>query len=176
MLRLRSPVNPEDNFFAGLHDDIQREIFNYLDFSDLVSVSHTCANFRTRVKTIVSNRISSALHPFFGSSTESVLTMLQFGAGCIAGPLVTAIFNSALPVRAFPRQIQCFVTRSGRRVLFACIRDAMGLGQPEIVSLEEPFREIAFSAYRWSLPVSGQILHDHVLTEAPAWSILDRHC
>lgn len=167
MLRLRSPVDPEENFFAGLHDDMQMEIFNYLDFDDLVSVSHTCRNFRMQIRTMINNRLSSALHAFLGSSTESVMNMLQFGGGCVAGQFITAIFNSRLPVRSFPKQLTCFVTRRGRRVLLAYIIDELRFGQPEIASLEEPFRNVAFGAYTWNLPVSGFCFCEHVLIKWP---------
>lgn len=161
MLMLRSPADPEDNFFAGLHDSIQREIFNYLDFDDLVNVSHTCMNFRNQIKSVVRLRTMSALAPFFGSFTEETMNLLQFGGGCVSGHVITAVFNLRLSVCDFPKDLQVFVPQRGRRVLLAFIREELRLGPPQIVALDDSTRQLSFGAYRWSIPVSHlQIVYE----------------
>ena len=154
MLRLRSPVDPEDNYFVGLHNDIQLEIFKLLDFSDLVNISHTCTNFRKQVKAVIKKHTMAGLAAFFGSYTDEVMNLLQFGRGCVSGHIVTAVFNLRLPIRDFPKDMHVHVSRRGRRVLFPLLRDVLHFGRPHVVPLDEPTHQLSFGAYRWDLPVS----------------------
>ena len=153
MLRLRSPIDPEDNFFARLHDDIQLEVFRLLDFADLVHVSQTCKNFCKQVKAVVNRRTMVALGHFFGSYTEEVLNLLQFGAGCVSGHTITAVFNLQLPVCDFPKDICMYVTHRGRRVLLSLLKDVLQLGPPQIIPLDQSTRQLCFGTYKWDLPV-----------------------
>ena len=153
MLRLRSPVDPEDNFIVRLHDDIQMEMFQLLDFADLVNISHTCMNFRKQIKWYVKKRIMAGLAPYFGSYTDELLTLLQFGAGCVSGHVITAVYDLQLCVCDFPKDMKIYVPRRGWRVLVVFLRDVLHLGPPLIVALDETARDLAFASYRWDLPV-----------------------
>lgn len=153
LLLLRSPVDPEYNYFPALHDDVLLEVFSLLDFADLVNLSHTCTTFRKQIKTMLTTRCMGGLTPFFGSSAGEVLNLLQFGGGCIYGHLVTAVLDVQLPVRDFPSDMHMLVSRRARRVLIAFLRDELHFGQPDVVALDQPTRQLAFGAYRWDLPV-----------------------
>ena len=175
MLRLRSPVDPEENFFTSLHDDIQMEIFRLLDFADLVHISQTCTNFRKQVKGIMKNRAMVALGRFFGSYTDEIINLLQFGRGCISGHVVTAIFNLQIALRDFPKDIRVFVTRRGRRVVIPLLKDVLQLGPPKIVPLDESTRQLAFGAYKWDLPVCAFHVVICALTDELGGEVLDGH-
>lgn len=82
-----------------------------LDFQDLVNVSHTCTNFCKQIKMAVKTHLLAVLCPFFCSSTDEVLTLLQFGGGYLYGHVITSIFNLRLPVRDFLKDLQVLVTR-----------------------------------------------------------------
>ena len=165
MLRLRSPVDPEENFFTAVHDDIQMEIFRLLDFADLVHISQTCTNFRKQVKGIIKNRAMVALGRFFGSYTDEIMNLLQFGRGCVSGHIVTAIFNLQIPLREFPKDICVYVTRRGRRVVLSLLKDELQFGPPQIVPLDESTRQLCFGAYKWVLPVCAIHVEVCALTE-----------
>ena len=153
-LRLQSPVDPEDNFFTGLHNDVQLEVFKLLNFADLVSVSHTCRNFRKQIKLNMNKHAMAALVPFFDSHTDQVMNLLQFGRGCVSGHIITAVFNLQLAVCDFPKEIHIHVSRRGRRVLVSLLKEVMGLGKPWIIQLDERTWQLSFGAYKWDLPVS----------------------
>lgn len=154
LVRLPLGIDPAKNVIHLMPIDVHLEIMSYLDLGDLIALAHSCKHFRQILQEHMLNRLHLAVRQFFGDVADEVVDFLCLHGGCIAGLLVSAVFNHQVPPSRFPRHVKLFVLQSGSYSLLRLLGDIAGFGDPEEITLQKPLNMFASSALVWNMSVS----------------------
>lgn len=154
LLQLQSYVDPKQNFIKLLHEDLLQSILSLLDFDDIVSMAHTTSHFWSQIWSLMRRRLLANLGHLFKSSTDNLLELLQFTGGCVAGQVITMIFDMLMPIADFPRDINVFILPKASWSVLVFLRDNLCFHNPHCLTLDNPLYNLTDRVYRWCLPVS----------------------